>query len=235
MLGSSLNQLLEIVMGLFDWLKGKKSAQVTNPTLPYAAEQNLAASHEYTEKEIFQSPSLLADWVNNFILSPFPLERDYELLPDDETRKNLNITLEQRERCVREYSVLRVAGVSTFIKQNYPDSFWLAFSSQVIPHLCRHIHGARGEAHFSEVAQAVESYVDSFVSDDRVDLCAQGYLTRVYDDSDNFFKLKFGGVGFIGFDFIANTYEVFRDAYYHVTQGMPYESVKLIAEAFDKN
>ncbi|MCK9202322.1 MAG: hypothetical protein M0P59_05840 [Gallionella sp.] len=220
-------------MGLFDWLKGKQSAQANLP-LPYAKEQNSVASDGHTEKEIFQSPSLLAEWVDNFILRPFPLEKDYELLPDDETRKNLNISIEQRERCVREYSVLRVAGVSSFIKQNYPDSFWLAFSSQVAPYLCRHIYGARGDEHFSEVAQAVESYVDGFVSEDRVDLCAQNYLARVYDDSDNFFKLKFGGVGFIGFDFIAHTYEAFRDAYCQVTQGMSYESVKLIAEALEK-
>ncbi|MCK9387229.1 MAG: hypothetical protein M0Q22_02385 [Sulfuritalea sp.] len=221
-------------MGLFDWLKVKNTTPVTNPTLPHAAVQHLAASDEYTEKEIFRSPSLLADWVNKFILRPFPLEKDYELLPDDETRKNLNVTFEQRERCVREYSVLRVAGVSSFIKQNYSDSFWLAFSRQVVVHLCRHIHGERDETHFLEVANAVESYVDGFVSDDRVDLCAQSYLTRVYGDSENFFKLKFGGVGFVGFDFIAQTYEVFRNAYCLVTQGMSYESVNLIAEALEK-
>jgi hypothetical protein len=220
-------------MGLFDWLKGKQSAQ-TSPTLPYAKEQNSVASVRNTEKEIFQSPSLLAAWVYKFVLSPRPLEKDYELLPDDEVRKNLNITFEQRERCVREYSVLRTAGVSSFIKQNYPDSFWLAFSSQVAPYLCRHIYGARGEEHVSEVSQAVESYVDSFVSEDRVDLCEKNYLTRIYDDNANFYKLKCGGIGFIGFDNIAHTYEVFRDAYCQVTQGMSYASVNAIAEALEK-
>ena len=158
-------------MGLFDWLKGKQSAQANLP-LTHAKEQNSVALDRRTDKEIFQSPSLLAEWVDNFIVKTFPLEEDYKLLPDDETRKNLNITIEQRERCVREYSVLRVAGVSSVIKQYYPDSFWLAFSSQITPYLCRHIYGARGYEHFSEVAQAVESYVDGFVSEDRVDLCA---------------------------------------------------------------
>lgn len=219
-------------MGLFDWITRKQSTQVNRP-LAYAQEQNSVSSGEHTEKEIFQSPPLLAEWVDTFMLKPFPLEKDYELLPDDEVRKNLNITIEQRERCVREYSVLRVAGVSCFIKQNYPDSFWLAFSSQVTPYLCRHIYGVRGEERFSEVAQAVESYVDDFASAERVDLCAQSYLARVYDDSDNFLKIKLGGIGFIGFDFIAHTYEIFRDAYCKVTQGMSYESVKLIAETLE--
>jgi hypothetical protein len=219
-------------MGLFDWLKGKQSAQVNRPST-YEKEQNLCASSGYAEKEIFQSPSLLAEWVNDFILRPFPLEKDYELLPDNETRKNLKITIEQRERCVREYSVLRVVGVSSFVKQHYPDSFWLGFSSRIIPYLCHHIYGERGDDHYSEVAQAVESYVDGFVSEDRVDLCAEIYLARVYDDNDNFFKIRLGGVGFIGFDFIGTTYEAFRDAYFQVTQGMSYKSLKLIADALE--
>jgi hypothetical protein len=185
-----------------------------------------------SEKEVFQSPSLLADWVNRFILQGKPLEDDYKLLPDDETRKNLNITIEQRERCVSEYSLLRIAGVSTFVKQHYPDDFWLAFSKRVVPHLCRHMYGSGGGREL-EVAKALEEYVDATASKD-VDRCSDAYLLRVYEDSDNFFQLKLAGVGFISAKFIVSTFEVFRDAYCRVTKGFSYESLKAVTIAIEK-
>ena len=203
-------------MGLMNWLRGKgqspepakvSDSQPSEPRLPPAP----------SEKEIFQSPSLLADWVNRFFLQAHPLEDDYTLLPDDQTRKSLSITIEQRERCVREYSLLRIAGVSAFVKPHYPDEFWLAFSNRVVPHLCQHMYGASGKDRELDVAKALEDYVDATASKD-VDRCSKTYMSRVYDDSDNFYKLTLGGIGYISTEFIASTYEIFRDAYCQVTQ-----------------
>ena len=217
-------------MGFINWLRGKGQSPQSSTPVP-AAPQHQPPNP--SEKEIFQSPSLLADWVNRFILQPHPLEDDYKLLPDDQTRKNLNITVEQRERCAREYMVLRVAGVSAFIKQHYSDSFWLTFSNRIIPHLCHHLYGANGGGHALEVAKALEEYVDATTSKD-VDRCSKAYMSRVYDDSDNFYKLTLGGIGFISVDFIADSYGIFRDAHCQVTQGMSYNSLKAITDALEK-
>jgi hypothetical protein len=181
---------------------------------------------------MFQSPILLADWVDRFILQPHPLEDDYKLLPDDQTRKDLNITIEQRERCVREYMVLRIAGVSAFVKQHYSDSFWLTFSIRVVAHLCQHLYGANGDGRALEVAKALEEYVDAATSKD-VDRCSNEYMSRVYDDSDNFYRIARAGIGHISVQFLSDGYEIFRDAHCVVTQGMSYKSLKAITDAIE--
>ncbi len=217
-------------MGLMNWLKGKGQIAETpkvSPSQPAEPQR----PPDPSEKEVFQSPSLLADWVNRFILQANPIQDDYTLLPDDQTRKNLNITIEQRERCVREYSLLRIAGVSAFVKQHYPDDFWLAFSNCVVPHLCRHMYGSGGGREL-EVEKALEEYVDATTLED-VDRCSKAYMSRVYDDSDNFYKLTLGGIGYISAEFIMSTYNIFRGAYYQITQGMSYKSLKLISYALE--
>ena len=217
-------------MNLFGWLKKDRADERSTTQMIAPAE---AESTEPTEKEIFASPALLANWVNKWIVKGTSIEDDYSLLPDDETRKRLSITPAQRERCVREYSVLRVAGVACFVKQQYPDSFWLAFLNRVSELLVEHINGDRVDLKYQEIAEAIEQYVDGWNSND-VDLCANTYLKRVYDDNDRFVTIKLGGLGFMACDFIASTYEVFRDAYCKVTQGMSFESVKAINEALEK-
>lgn len=219
-------------MRLMSWLKGRQTTKPpqVSPTTPAVPAQQPSSP---SEKEVFQSPSLLADWVNRVILQPHPLKDDYKLLPDDETRKDLNITIEQRERCVREYSLLRIAGVSTFVKQHYPDEFWLAFSNRIVPYLCLHMYGASGEARTLDVAKAIEEYVDATASKD-VDRCSKIYMSRVYNDSDNFYKLTLGGIGYISTEFIVSTYEIFRDSYCQVTQGMSYKSLKAITDVREK-
>jgi hypothetical protein len=215
-----------------DWLKGGRVVpKVTEVSTPHPAEPQPQSIS--SEKDVFQSPSLLAGWVSRFILQPRPLVDDYKLMPDDETRKNLNITIDQRERCVREYSLLRIAGVSAFVKQHYPDDFWLAFQSGILPHLCEHMYGAIDEGRALDVAKVLEEYVDATISKD-VDRCSKAYMCRVYDDSDNFYKLTLGGIGYISTEFIAGSYEIFRDAYYQATQGMSYQSAMAINDALEK-
>src|SRR5450759_5333791 len=106
-------------MAIFDWLKGHKKE--ASPAVPKVGEQPNVQNIENhpTDKEQFKSPVLLASWVNRYLLEGMPLEDNYSLLPDEESRKALNITYEQRERYIREIPVLRVAGVSLFIRQHY--------------------------------------------------------------------------------------------------------------------
>lgn len=229
---SDRDRTREALTSLISWLTGKRqSSESVNTCVPGPAPP-LGPEPQPSEKEVFRSPSLLAGWVDQFILKARPLEEDYKLLPDDQARKSLSITPEQRERCVREYSILRIAGVSAFVKEHYPDDFWLAFSNHIVPRLCQHMYGASGAERAPEIARTLEEYVDATTSKD-VDRCSKLYMYRVYDDSDNFYKLTFGGVGYISVEFIASVYEVFRDVHCQVTQGMSYNSLKILTEALE--
>ncbi len=162
-----------------------------------------------------------------------PLEGNYALLPDEESRKSLNITYEQRERYIREIPVLRIAGISLFIKQHYDDAFWLTFSQSLYPLLVKYLNSDSYSTTAGEVAGAVECYVDATVEKDDKQMSLQ-YLHRVYDDSDHFYKLMLGGVSSLAVDWLVESYEIFRNAHCQVTQGMSYDSFKIITETMEK-
>jgi hypothetical protein len=98
-------------MGFFTRLFGGKAIPDDRKVEPSSVNQA-----EPSEKDSFQSPILLAEWVNRWWLQQIPLEDNYASLPGEEQRKSYNITYEQRERYVREITVLRLAGVSLFIR-----------------------------------------------------------------------------------------------------------------------
>jgi hypothetical protein len=216
-------------MSIFSWFKRKPLKAETPSNIGSDGDNN-----EPSEKEIFQSPELLAKWVNKYFLDAFPLEDNYQHLPDEESRKDLNITYEQRERYIREIPTLRIAGVSLFVKQYYDDEFWLQFSRAIYPFLCRHLHDKDYTSEkLSTLANAIEEYVSCAEDGDEKETSLH-YMHRVYDDSDNFVKLLTGGVGYLSVQWLMDAYEIFRDAYFTVTQGMSYESYKTILEAMEK-
>jgi hypothetical protein len=216
-------------MSIFSWFKRKPSKDETS-----SKREGGVDNKEPTEKEIFQSAELLAGWTNRYFLEAIPLEDNYQLLPDDESRKDLNITYEQRERYIREIPILKIAGVSLFVKQYYDDDFWLQFSRAVYPMLYRHLFGEDfTKEQLTELAIAIEKYV-SYADDGDEKETSLHYMHRLYDDSDNFMKLLAGGVGYVSVQWLMDTYEIFRDAYFTVTQGMSYESYKTTLEAMDK-
>ncbi|MBK9131020.1 MAG: hypothetical protein IPM20_05185 [Gammaproteobacteria bacterium] len=217
-------------MSLFSWLK-----KGNNPTSEASSvDTSTQTSSEPSEKEVFKSPVLLAEWVNKYLLEAFPLEDNYEHLPDEESRKELNITYEQRERYIREIPILRISGVSLFIKQYYNDEFWLKFSKAIYPFLYRHLHSDNyTDEQLTLLANAVEKYVSCAEDGDEKETSLH-YMRRVYDDSDNFVKLLADGVGYLSVQWLMDAYEIFRDAYCTVTQGMSYESCKTILEAMEK-
>ena len=91
--------------------------------------------------------------------------------------------------------------------------------------------GRQSPSRLFSSAQAIRH--DGLKSND-VDLCANTYLKRIYDDSDHYLRMKAAGIGFISCDHIASHYEVFRDAHCRVTQGMSYDSFKAINNALEK-
>jgi hypothetical protein len=190
-------------VGFFDFLRSKRISAV--PPAPLL-----------TEAEIFSHPVYLALWVNRYFLQNHPVENNYELLPDEETRESLGITFAQRERCALEYSILRIAGVSWLIKWSYDDVFWLTFSKNIIGPLAKHLFGEDWRGHVTDTAEALDRYVVLSAAGN-LDECAQFYLTRLYDDNGKFLQLKMAGIGFIACDQINSAFEIMRDAHTTVT------------------
>jgi hypothetical protein len=220
-------------MTIFGWLKFRKRGALapTGPNVETPDKQAFEAPP--TEAQQFKSPVLLAAWVSRSILEGMPLEDNYSLLPDEESRKALNITFEQRERYIREIPVLRVAGVSLFVRRHYDDAFWLAFSQSLYPLLATYLRSDSYSTTALEVAEAVEGYVDAVVEEDDKKLSLQ-YLHRVYDDSDHFSKLLLGGVSSLASEWLFNAYDAFREAHCQITKGMSYKSIKAITEAIER-
>ena len=179
-------------MNIFSWLT-KKPSKAEAPSIRGGGSDN----NEPTEKEIFQSPELLAKWTNKYFLEAFPLEGNYEHLPDDESRKDLNITHEQRERYIREIPALRIAGVSLLAKQYYEDEFWLKFSRAIYHFLYRHLYGdVYTIEQLAALANAIEKYVSCAEDGDEKETSLH-HMHRVYDDSDNFVKPLAGGLDYL--------------------------------------
>jgi hypothetical protein len=185
---------------------------------------------------IFDSPKLTADFLNEFAIAKNSLESDIELLPDAEARESFNITFEQRERCLREYSVVRVAGYCLFVKKQYDDKFYLQFFSHIVRHLCNHIYPNNADEHFEETANAVEEYVKLACSntDDGV-MLARAYMKRIYDDNENYLKMTLGGIGYIGANMIYEFHSIMRDQFCKAKQGMSYETYKVLIDAIEES
>jgi len=193
-------------------------------------------SNEPSEKEIFQSPDLLAQWVMKYVVKIYSVEDDFSHAPDDEARQNLNITYEQIERLAREEAILRAVGASFFIKQNYDDQFYIRYFSNLYKPIAGHMYGEPTKEQISDTRDALEGYINSIANeeDDELRGFSTQYMRRVYDDNENYLKMMLSGIPNLAIDSSLNVFEAMRDAYYKVTQGMSYESAVKIAEALEQ-
>ncbi len=186
-----------------------------------------------SEQEIFGSPRLLARWVNKYFLLSRPLDEDYDLLPNAEARKDLGINVQQRDRCLQEYSVLRIAGVSLFVKAAYSDQFWMAFSQHILVYLKLHVTSTGLQVDEEGLREALEQYTVAGESAE-VEQIETLYLTRVYDENPNYIRMKLSGIGGIASGSILDAHDIFRNAYYGVTRGCSYEVYKNLSEAMEQ-
>ncbi len=214
-------------MGLLDFFKSKNV-------------KNIAKTEEKQESqsvaEVFDSPILLANFFNEYAIAKISLEDDIDLLPNAEIRENFNITFEQRERCLREYSILRVSGYCLFVKMQYDDKFYLQFFSKIVHHLCNHIYLSKSEERYAETALAVEEYVRlASNNDDDSQGLARAYMRRIYDDNENYLKMSLGGIGYIGANMIYEFHALIRDQYCLAKHGMSHEKYKQLVDGLNKS
>ncbi|QCY09846.1 hypothetical protein [Pseudomonas sp. MPC6] len=215
-------------MGFFSFFKPSRPPSADLPNSE--AVQASSTTDELTARQVFTDPTLLASWINEHYLESMPLSQDYDLLPNAEARADLEISVAQRDKCLREYSVLRISGASLFVKQHYEDAFWLQFTDQISVYLLKHIQTANFETSTAAVREAIEQYVLAGDAQDP-ELISTSYLQRVYDDNPNYIRMKVGGLGMLANDAILSSYDVLRDAYCNVMHGMSYEALKSIDDA----
>lgn len=170
-------------MGLLNKLFGKKEEQLIPDSSP--------KYEKPSEKNIFESPSELAAWVDEFVTQSSSVEDDFSMAPDEDARENLNITYEQIERLAREEGLLRIVGASFLIKQYYDDSFYLKYFSAIYKAVAIHMYSDPTPDEIRETRNALESYVNFIANpeDEELKEFQKQYLRRIYDDNDNFYKL----------------------------------------------
>ena len=210
---------------MFDWFKRKAPPPKAAPPAP-----SEPAPAENQMKAIYDSPQLLADWVGEHVLGPaFPWQYYFDLLPDEETQRNLNITYTQRERCVKEYPVLRIAGFSLFVRMRNDDAFYARFMSAIVPKLAANIE-LTGPGMVGQLGQVLEDYVRHTREGEDKEVGTM-YLRRVYDDNDHYLRMMLGGIGTIAVNYITESFEVVRNQHYLDLTGLSYETNMTIQKA----
>jgi len=185
---------------MFGWFS-KKPASVQSP-----ADALAATEREPTMVDILSNRRLMADWVETFLILGRPWEENFQLLPNEDAQRDLEITFEQKERIAKEYHVLRIAGVLIFARKRFDNGTYEAFLNDMAGRLA----SALGLDHIA-VGQALESYVRHSLAGE-VQKVETLYMTRIYDDNPNYMRMKFAGIGTIAVDQIGSSFDLFRDS-----------------------
>jgi hypothetical protein len=204
---------------MFNWLK-----RTTPATTQTITPQSSAPATDLTRsmKEVFASAEDLANWVGDFVIDKATWRGDFSLLPDEAAQRDLNITFAQKDRCVKEYSVLRLAGMVLYVRQQFDNAYSERFLSIVTTRLASD-HGATTQADVLTLGQALDDYVKKCMQEDENDVGLQ-YMKRVYDDNDNFLRMRVAGIGTIALGFIETGFSVLRNVHYEAITGMSYDT-----------
>lgn len=180
-------------------------------------------------REVFEDAAMFTDWVDEYLIKRMPWRNDFNMLPDESTQRNLNITFEQRERLVKEHSVLRIVGVLVLVHEKYGNERYQWMLNEMAGRLAGALEfdepNARGT-----LGQALDDYARSTMAGDSKTLSIL-YMRRVYDDSDHYVRMLHAGVGKTAVIEISGNYEVIRDQYFKGVVGHSYETDVLLKEA----
>ena len=193
------------------------------------------ANKKVSDKEIFESPALLAKWVHKNLVAAWPIEDDYGLASDAETLQSQSITSDEVERLAREESLLRVVGVLLFVRQTYPNEFYQCFFSDIYKPLTtyRYAEPSPAKQRLEETRDALDQYINCWEADKSeggVEQVQKLYVQRIYQDDERCLSMYTAGIGTHGINRIMATHIVFRDAHCKVTTGVSYEQLMTLHE-----
>jgi hypothetical protein len=206
---------------VFKWLKNLGAASTPGPAGLAPARQQ-----EPSMKEVFEDATLFTDWVDEYLIRSMPWRNDFDVLPDEAAQRNLNITFEQRERLVKEHSVLRIVGALVLVHERYGSERYQGMLSDIAGRLA-------GALEFDEpnakgtLGHALDDYARGAMAGDFKALSIL-YMRRVYDDSDHYIRMLHAGIGKTAVIEISSSYEVIRDHYFKTVVGHSYETDVLL-------
>lgn len=208
---------------MFNWLKnlGRGTAAPD--------EQTLAPARPPTMQQAFADAELFTEWVDEYLIRAMPWRSDFDVLPDEEIQRDLNITFLQRERLVKEHSVLRLVGVLVFVRERYGDGRYQAMLNDIAARLANALELEAADAK-GTLGQALDDYSSGFAADDSKTLAVL-YMRRVYEDSDHYLRILHAGVGQTAVIEISGSYEVIWGHYFEVVVGHRYETEVLLKDA----
>lgn len=187
---------------MFEWLK-KKPAPAGQPT---PASEQAAQGCGQTMLDLLDDRRQLVDWVQEYMILGRPWEDNYELTPDEDAQRDLEITFQQKERLAKEFHVLRIAGVLIFLRQHYDDGQYEALLNDLAGRLAKALALER-----ATVGQALSDYVRHSLAGEQ-NKVETLYMTRMYDDNPHYLRMKLSGIGTIAVNHIGSSFDIFRDA-----------------------
>ena len=157
---------------------------------------------------LLESPEKLGEWAGEWFLRRRSRADDYQFAPDEAFRKDIAISSTEVERCVTECSVLRIAGACVFVKDVFPDTFFLRFLASLPGQLEAFSANCPATEDRASYLKALEKYV-AYVAAEDGRAVHHLYLDRVYGDNPNWAKLAVSGIGSIADGFIKAGIEAF--------------------------
>jgi hypothetical protein len=208
-------------MGILIKLFGKYSKRSDSQTSP-----SQIVINKPSEKEIFKSPPLLANWVFLYAVNIFSVEDDFRHSPSRTIREKLNITREQIERLAREESILRAVGASFFVMQNYDSEFYNKYFSHLYTPIAIRIYGKPTNDQVTDIKESLEEYIKciSNEKDKEHKAFSQKYISRIYHDNDNYIKMLASDIPNLAISSSFAIYEAIRSAHHKITEAQTHKS-----------
>lgn len=187
---------------MFEWLRKKPAPAARQEPATETAAQGCGEPM----LDLLNDRRQLADWVEEYMILGRPWEDNYELTPDEDAQRDLEITFEQKERLAKEFHVLRIAGVLIFMRQRYDKGQYEALLNDLAGRLANALALER-----ATVGQALSDYVRHSLAGEQ-NKVETLYMTRMYDDNPHYFRMKHSGIGTIAVNHIGSSFDIFRDA-----------------------
>ena len=213
-------------------LRWLKNIVASSTALAAVADSPQVPQREPSAKEIFADSALFTNWVEEYLIKAMPWRNAFHMLPDEAAQRDLSITFEQKERLVKEHTVLRIVGVLVFVHNFYGDERYQSLLNAISGRLVDALELEDANARYV-LGQALDEYSRGALAEDSKALSIL-YMRRVYDDSDHYIRMLHAGVGDTAVIELTGSYEAMRDQYFNTVVGHSYETHVLQEEALAK-
>ena len=178
-------------------------------------------------------PICFAEWVLRYTLEVIDPDSDLELCPSEEQCQRLEITLEQREACRREFSVMRALGACMFVGRNLSPTYYAAFKREICAAAAGLLYGVPTESRIQEVSTAIDKYFED-LGEKSSTAFSLTYLDRVYAGNANQTGMFAVGLFQIPLQVAMAVFEAVRDGYCQLKFSLPFKALEALEKTADE-